>query len=277
MTNQDYVDCIVDILPAIVDAIQEDVVLSFLDADGINRRTVSSRDFGVPAPCAIGDKPGPDSENWDAMRTKRTLVSIVPEHVLGVEFRSVIAPIIGNNGNLIGTLNLAKSLEVSKRIEEATQSMSASLDQSLESISDVTNGAQDMAEAMNQIQEIVSKTEELIQQANQLVGGIESIASRTNLLALNAAIEAARAGEAGKGFAVVADEMRKLAKTSGDSASEIGIALETLSESMGEVVNQVTSSNNIASNQAAATEEITATFQEITSSAEKLANIATVI
>lgn len=58
-------------------------------------------------------------------------------------------------------------------------------------------------------------------QIAEKIGIIEDIAYKTNLLALNAAIEAARAGEHGTGFAVVADEVRKLAERSQVAAQDI--------------------------------------------------------
>ncbi len=274
MTDLEYMEAVIEMLPAMVDFMHEEVMISFLDADGINHRTEQSNDFGVPAPCRIGEKAGLDSEIWKAMRSRKTIAAILPKEILGVAFQSVITPVIAPSGKVVGTLNLAKSLENSSHIEDATEQMSASLQNSLAGINEITDAAQQMASGMQSITEIVDSTEKLIEEANKFVGGIESIANRTNLLALNAAIEAARAGEAGRGFAVVADEMRKLAKTSGESAAEIGKGLQEISASMKQVVEQVNASTEIAANQAAATQEITAAFNELSESSVRLAELA---
>ena len=277
MTDEQYVEVLLDFLPTMLEAFQTDVMVSFLDADGVNLKTTLVRDFGVPAPCPEGSKPGDDSEVWEAMRTRKVISGVLPKEILGVAFKSCIVPVIGPSGSIVGTLNMAQSLEVGTQIEEAAQKMKAALETTLASVTEITDGAQDMAASMNHIEEIVNSTGELIEEATKLVKGIEGIASRTNLLALNAAIEAARAGEAGRGFSVVAEQMRKLAQTSGESASDIGKALTSISDSMEQVVDYVGKSNDVASTQAASTQEITATFNELSESAEDLARLSEVM
>jgi methyl-accepting chemotaxis protein len=110
-------------------------------------------------------------------------------------------------------------------VEETSASMeqmSASISQNNENAG-ITNGmAQQASKEASVGGEAVSETVEAMQKIAEKISVIDDIAYQTNLLALNAAIEAGRAGDHGKGFAVVASEVRKLAERSQIAAQEIG-------------------------------------------------------
>jgi len=108
--------------------------------------------------------------------------------------------------------------EVSASIEQMASSIKQNSENSRVTDQIATKAAEEAKEGGRAVTETVNAMKAIADK----IGIVDDIAYQTNLLALNAAIEAARAGEHGKGFAVVAAEVRKLAERSQVAAQEIG-------------------------------------------------------
>ena len=116
-----------------------------------------------------------------------------------------------------------------------------------EIVSRAVTGIQEVQRQSQALKEGMAQLNDHAKAINQIMGVISDIADQTNLLALNAAIEAARAGDAGRGFAVVADEVRKLAEKTMSSTTDVGNAIAAIQQSAGQSIQQVEKSvDNVA-------------------------------
>lgn len=135
------------------------------------------------------------------------------------------------------------------------------------SASEINVNESNLADVIKEVQGISSEI-------NEILNFIRSVADQTKMLGLNAAIEAARAGEHGRGFGVVAEEIRNLS----DQSKETAELIRKLTREIGEKVSKAgeASVNSVkqSQEQAAATQQVTASVMEMANMAERLAEMA---
>ena len=169
---------------------------------------------------------------------------------------------------------LENNANVKDEIKNLTKNLVESLSQISAGINEVAIGVQQLAEMNTKLLKETNEANINAKNSDEIVGIIQDISKQTTLLGLNASIEAARAGDSGKGFAVVAQEIRKLSNTSKESINKIDTIIKYISNSISSIDDSLNSTNEISQNQSAALQQITASVEELNSTAHLLGTIA---
>ena len=161
-------------------------------------------------------------------------------------------------------------METTARMEE----LSASISEMVSGITEISTQAQQLASTQEMTTASANDAKALADETKEISNFIKGIAVQTNLLGLNAAIEAARAGEHGKGFGVVADEVRKLADNSSIATVNIEESLNKMKHSIETIIDQMSIINDLAQTQAALSEQVNASVDEINKMSVDLVDFA---
>ncbi|WP_411682160.1 methyl-accepting chemotaxis protein [Clostridium thailandense] len=225
----------------------------------------------------VGDKLLIEEPLYKTIQNGKKYSSIVPKEIHGIPFKAVTYPIKDSKGEVVGAVGISKSLKKHFEVEEASESLFVSLQQTNASVAEICNGSQNLFAMIEKIVESAKKAEEELKESYEILNLIQNVARQSNLLGLNAAIEAARAGEYGKGFSVVASEMRKLAQVTGESSKNVSKTLIDMNNSIEDIKKVVNQVHIISENQVAETEEITAVLEKVTLDSQRLVDSSKII
>jgi len=185
-----------------------------------------------------------------------------------------------DNGVPLRFAGTVRDISLEKNKERALVEMNRNMDQLSVSIREVTTAienvaiqAQQMAEAQAKSLEAAREVKEGMKASQTISSFIKNIADQTGLLGLNAAIEAAHAGEFGRGFGVVAGEVRKLADHSSSAAVQIDKSLNDMNGRIDQIVHQISQMTAMTESQAAITQELNASMEEISAMSQSLVDI----
>lgn len=195
------------------------------------------------------------------------------KELYGVPMKIVATP-LESGGKVVGCIGLGRDMQIEGQITEMVAHLQDSLQQGSAAIQQIAASAGSVNENQQQLSSAIAEIGEASASIYSVLEFIKNIADQTKMLGLNAAIEAARAGDAGRGFGVVAEEIRKLSDESRQTVKQIKDLTKRIEDRVEYAQNVSLVTLKSAEEQAAATEEVTASIEELSGSAQVLDEIA---
>jgi hypothetical protein len=228
----------------------------------------------LPTNAVAGDLIRPGSATYECTQSGKPVSLIVPKEVFGTGLKSIAVPVKDGKGKVVGSFSIARSLKRQEEMLDISRALSLELMQISKVINEVSGGIQHVADSNVRLAESIDEAERRTKDTDNILKFIKGVGEQTNLLGLNAAIEAARAGEVGRGFSIVAQEIRKLSGSTGKSVNDIKEVLKKIQDSVAYISISINESNGIFQEQAAAIQQINASVQELSSTAQYMQDMA---
>ncbi len=216
----------------------------------------------IPVVCELGAPFPEGSTPLLVMQSGERTAREVPAKVYGVPFKSYAIP-LREDGEVVGCLMIAKSIETIRSVKDAISSLSDEIEQVMQAVNEITEGVQVASENNQFVFGLMDNLLAETQKMSEILAVINKFSNSTKILGLNASIEAARAGAAGKGFTVVAHEIERLSGNTTESAREIGTMVGGIEAQVNDISEKSKGTTDAITQQAASLEEIAATIQNL--------------
>lgn len=262
-----------DFAEPLAEAFPEGAFFTVTDLEKVAYRQ-GSKKFDVPA-IQAGVKFDQNGIAAECIRTGKALAKDIDASVYGVALRGICVPLIDpDDKQIVGTFGLNIPVALSQNLQDLSVNLSSTIQQVASAMEEMAASANDISLNESRLAERISEVANISVEINEVLDFIKNVADQTKMLGLNAAIEAARAGEHGRGFGVVAEEIRKLSDQSKETADQIRQLIREIDNKIGFIKEASQGTFKQSQEQAAATEEVTASANEITYIVEKLAETA---
>ncbi|MGC7870854.1 methyl-accepting chemotaxis protein [Desulfosporosinus sp. SYSU MS00001] len=263
-----YLKQFIEIMPVLNEVMQEDITIVVIDTK--NMTVMAYAPGKLDRKVKVGDPIERTKHHDYAIRNKKQVFTKIPKTYFGVTAKGLLTPVCDENGEVCALINITQSIEKESKIEERISMIFSSLEQLNAGIEEVASSSQEISTFIKEIDDFSSQTVDKLKNIEQTINNIKNISKNSHLLALNASIEAARAGDMGKGFSVVANEMGKLSDSSKESAERVAESLLEIKNAIEFISEKIKITSLSTGNQAAATEEMAATSDEIVSVSKQL-------